>query len=335
MARRTILFTGKNELHLEEEPIPAPGPNELLVETTRTLISTGTELICLTRNFSPGTHWDAWVKYPFRVGYLNCGRVIGIGEGVTDWKVGDRVASRAGHTSHTVVGANHAFRVPENVSDDEACWLGLGKITQIGVRSAHQQLGDDVVIIGLGLIGQLVCQYARLNGAGNVIAIDTAPRRLEMATAHGATHMLNMSAADALARVQEITQCRRADVVYEVTGHPSVLATALPLARPFGTLLLLGDTGTPGGQTLTTDVVVRGVKIIGAHDSHPPHDAASDRPWPARRINELFLSYLARGQIRVKDLITHRYTPDRARNAYDLLLTDRQLTMGVMFEWST
>src|SRR5205814_9512209 len=64
------------------------------------LISTGTELICLTHNFAPGTHWDAWVKYPFGTGYLNAGRVIAVGPEVTGWHVGDRVASRGQHSSH-------------------------------------------------------------------------------------------------------------------------------------------------------------------------------------------------------------------------------------------
>jgi threonine dehydrogenase-like Zn-dependent dehydrogenase len=257
-----------------------------------------------------------------------------VGEGVTDWKIGDRVASRAGHTSHAIVSTSQAVRVPQEVSDDEACWMGLGKITQIGVRAAHQQLGDDVVIIGLGLIGQLVLQYSKLNGAGSIIAIDTAPKRLEFAAKHGATHTLNMSAADALPHVQAITRNRRADVVYEVTGHAPVLAGALPLARKFGTVLLLGDTGTPGAQTITNDIVFRGVKLIGAHDTHAPADATDDQPWSTPRINELFMSYVARGQIRVKDLITHRFPPESAPEAYGFLQRDRQSAMGVMFEWT-
>jgi 2-desacetyl-2-hydroxyethyl bacteriochlorophyllide A dehydrogenase len=335
MLRRSIVFTGANKVEMIEEPLPAPRAGELLIETTRTLISTGTELICLTRNFSPGTHWDGWVKYPFHVGYLSCGRVIGVGEGVSGWKIGDRVASRAGQTSHVVVHTSQAAHVPEDVSDDEACWMGLGKITQVGVRAAEQKLGDDVVIIGLGLIGQLVLQYARLSGAKSIVAIDTAPTRLEMAAKHGATHTLNLSAADALPRVREITGDRRADVVYELTGHAPVLAAALPLARRFGTVLLLGDTGHPGQQTITNDIVFRGVKLIGAHDTHPPTEATDHSPWSTPRINELFLEFLSRGQIRVKDLITHRFAPESAADAYELLLRDRQSTMAVVFDWAT
>src|SRR5512133_1658843 len=98
MSRRSIVFTGHNELSVIEESLPEPGEGQVLVQTTRSLISTGTELICLGRNFSPGTHWDAWVKYPFRTGYLNAGKIIAVGAAVTSVKVGDRVASRGYHS---------------------------------------------------------------------------------------------------------------------------------------------------------------------------------------------------------------------------------------------
>ena len=333
MKRKTIFFTGKEELELREEPIPEPGPGELLIEATRTLVSVGTEMIVYTRNFAPGTHWSYWAKYPFRAGYSCAGRVIGLGEGVTGWSIGDRAATRLGHSSHGTLQAADAARIPDGVSDEDATWVGLGKITQIGVRQARHQLGDDVVVIGLGPLGQLVTQYARLSGAREVIAIDTAERRLEMAAAHGATRTLRMTAAEALKPVEELTANRRADVVYEITGHPAVFATALPLARKMGTVVLLGDTGNPQLQNLTVDLVTRGLTIVGAHDGLPsfrPHELAR---WSTTEICELFLTYLARRQIRVADLITHRYQPEQAKECYTMLGTERDKSMGVIFEW--
>jgi 2-desacetyl-2-hydroxyethyl bacteriochlorophyllide A dehydrogenase len=351
--RQTLRFTGKEKVEIHEDPIPRPGPRQLLVQTTRSLISTGTEGIVFTRNFAPGTHYDSWVKYPFYPGYLNAGRVLEVGPGVSGWKVGDRVASRTNHTSHSLVDAwdpsagrgaggdstaftpsNVAVRIPEGVPDDAACWMGLGKIVQVGVRVADHKLGDSVAVVGLGLLGQLVVQYVRLSGAENIIAIDTAPVRLKMAAAHGATHTLQMTAAEALPEVERITAGRRADVVYDVTGHPAVFASALPLARRFGTLMLLGDTGTPSLQTLTPDIVIRGVRILGAHDSFPPVLPSAETRWSAVQIFELFLTYLARGQMRVDDLITHHYKPAQAAEAYAMLQKERLTAMGVEFDWT-
>ena len=95
MKRKSIIFTGKDQVQvIDEEPLPRPGPGDIQVQTTRTLISTGTEGIVLGRKFSPGTHYDTWVKYPFRPGYSHVGRVSAIGEGVSEFKIGDRVATR-------------------------------------------------------------------------------------------------------------------------------------------------------------------------------------------------------------------------------------------------
>jgi 2-desacetyl-2-hydroxyethyl bacteriochlorophyllide A dehydrogenase len=350
MKRLSVLFTGKERLEVVEEDEPKLREGELLVKTVRTMISTGTESTVYRRNFAPGTHWDQWVKYPFRPGYLHVGTVAEVGKGATGWKVGDRVASRSGHSSLVVVDAesasrasspeagdctpvNRAIRIPAEVSDDEAVWMGLGKIVQVGIRAAEHKLGDAVVVIGLGLLGQLVVQYTRLLGAAEVIAIDVSQKRLDMAARHGATTLLKMSAADALAAVKEVTGGHGADVVYDVTGHPAVLAAALPLARRFGSFILLGDPGAPNLQTLTPDVITRGVRIIGAHDGHPSQLPNPFVRWSALEMYELFLKYVSRRQMVLADLITNRFAPRDAEQAYTLLQTDRENAMGVVFDW--
>ena len=332
-----ILFTGKNRVEVVSETIPAPEPHEIQVRTRQSLISTGTECIVLGRKYAPGTHWDQWVQSQpsgFLPGYLNAGEVVAVGAQVQDFKRGDRVACRAGHRQLFNVAADRALPIPEGVSDEEATWFGLAKITQVGVRRAEHRLGDTVVVIGLGLLGQLVTQYARISGAREVIAIDTAPLRLELAKAHGATHTLKMGVENALDSVKEITQGRLADVVYDITGHPAVFAPALGLARRFGTLLLLGDTGSPGEQRLTSDVVVRGVKIVGAHDGHATATVTDTDFWTEHNMERLFFTYVARGQMKVTDLVTHHFSPQEAPEAYNLLQTDRDNVMGVVFDWT-
>lgn len=333
MQSLNVVFTGKTQLEIRQEPVAQPGPGQALVRTTRSLISTGTECICYTRNFAPGTHWDNWVKYPFYPGYSAAGVVLAVGEGVTQVKEGDRVALRSGHRQYHVVNAGSLMPIPEGVEDEAAPWFALACIVQNGVRRATHYLGDNVVIIGLGLLGQLAVQYIRLFGARQVIAIDTAPRRLEMALQGGATQVLNMGAAEAREQVLALTGGRGADVVYDVTGHPAVFQAALALPRRFGQLLLLGDTGEPSKQCLTSDVMTRGVTITAAHDCHPPEVADDYHFWTRDNMALLFFDYLARGQMNVDPLITHRFAPTEAAAAYDLLLTDRANAMGVIFEW--
>jgi threonine dehydrogenase-like Zn-dependent dehydrogenase len=191
-----------------------------------------------------------------------------------------------------------------------------------------------VVVIGLGLLGQLVVQYVRLMGAREIIAIDIALMRLNMARAHGATQTLQMDVEAAREQVFDLTGGRLADMVYDVTGHSPVFSHALGLARRFGKVLLLGDTGTPADQRLTNDVVTRGVKIVGAHDGDAPPTASDYAYWTQENMGQLFLTYLQRGQMRVEDLVTHRFSPQDAPQAYQLLETERVTVMGIVFDWT-
>lgn len=120
MQCRTIQFTGKDEVQVVDEAVEGASPGMLLIRTTRTLISAGTEGTVLSRRFAPGTHWDAWVNYPLCPGYCHVGRVIGVGEGVTGFDVGDRVVTRGKHASVVLEPAQRAIRIPDTVSDDDA-----------------------------------------------------------------------------------------------------------------------------------------------------------------------------------------------------------------------
>lgn len=334
MQSLNIVFTGANQIEVRRESVPALQPGQILVEGAKSLISTGTECICLARNFAAGTHWDNWVKYPFYAGYSHTGKVLRVAPDVTNVHVGERIAARVGHRQFFVTGANDVLPLRHDVSFEAGAWFALASIVQNGIRRAQLELGDSVVIIGVGLLGQLAVQYARLSGAREVIAIDLAPKRLEMARSHGATQVLQMGVGDAKEKVWELTKNRGADVVFDVTGHPAVFPHALGLARRFGKLLLLGDAGTPSQQCLTSDVMTRGVRIIGAHDGDAPPVASDYHFWTRDNMSALFFDYVARGQMNVEDLISHRYSPHDARQAYDFLLQDRSEAMGVIFDWS-
>jgi D-arabinose 1-dehydrogenase-like Zn-dependent alcohol dehydrogenase len=151
-------------------------PNGIICanEVTISTISTGTESICLGRKFAPGTHWDKWVKYPHPPGYLSAGEVLEVGPQATRFMTGDRVTCGALHRQFSTIEEGQALLIPEEISYEEAAWFLLAMTTQNAVRKAEHQMGDTVVVIGLGMLGQLVVQYVRLMGAREIIAIDTA-----------------------------------------------------------------------------------------------------------------------------------------------------------------
>jgi threonine dehydrogenase-like Zn-dependent dehydrogenase len=275
------------------------------------------------------------------------GEVVAVGPGVTSIKEGDRFALREPHKEYVTVSTvssetrqlltqppSQLYPVPGGLSDEEAPWAGLATIVQNGVRRAEQNLGETVIIIGLGLLGQLAVQYARLLGAKHVIALDLTKQRLEMAAAHGATVTLLLDVAEAREQVLRLTDGVGADVVYDVTGAAPVFSSALTLLRRFGRLVLLGDTGDPTQQHLTGDLITKGLSVIGAHDSNPPTESTDHTYWSKSRMVNLFFTYLSRGDMRVADLVTHRYSPLEAEQAYRLLCEDRASAMGVIFDWT-
>ncbi|MEA3346430.1 MAG: alcohol dehydrogenase catalytic domain-containing protein, partial [Chloroflexota bacterium] len=121
MKSTTIVFTGPRQVDLTEIEVPEPGPGEFTIQTLVSLMSMGTELICYRGEFEPGTHWHSWVKYPFYPGYSCVGRVIEVGEQVTDFHEGDRVFCNVSHRQYANI-SGAAVKVPDEISDEEASW---------------------------------------------------------------------------------------------------------------------------------------------------------------------------------------------------------------------
>ncbi|OGV72060.1 MAG: hypothetical protein A3K19_08210 [Lentisphaerae bacterium RIFOXYB12_FULL_65_16] len=334
MKSLVITFPAPRKVELIEQEIGDPAPGEILVQTLVSLISTGTEGICFRGDFDANSYWGQFMRYPHYPGYSNVARVTKVGQGVTQYQEGDRVFNVSSHRQYARVPVDHpkSAKLPECTADEDATWSWLTVVTQTGVRRAEQVMGETAAVLGLGPLGQLTVQYLRLIGLREIIAIDTVPERLDMAVAHGATAVFRGSAADAEPFVTERTNGQRADVVYDVTGHDSVFALAQKLTRTLGTVVLIGDAPHPSQQHLTHDVVRRQLKIVGTqNDFLPPQHAH----WCAAKQIPLFYLYLHRGQMRVSDLVSHRFAPADAAQAYALLEERRGSTLGVVFHWPT
>lgn len=330
MKSSNIVFTGTERAELRQEEVPSLPDDSMLVRTRMSLISTGTESNCFRGDVEEGTHWSNFLKYPFYPGYSNVGTVEQLGSGVEGFEVGDRVFSAGNHRELHIVKPPKR-KIPDDVSDESAVWSKLGTITQTGVRQANLEMGDTVAVVGVGPLGQLITQYARVMGAEEVLAIDPVKSRLAVAEAHGATRAFAGSAADAVPFVADHTGGRLADVVFDATGHFAVFPLALKLVRRFGTVLLIGDSPHPSRQVLTSDILARQITVRGTLNEH----LADERVWPTLRQVGLFFSYLQRGQMRVDDLITSRNDPSEAQQVYAGLLSDRAANIGVAFDWSS
>jgi 2-desacetyl-2-hydroxyethyl bacteriochlorophyllide A dehydrogenase len=329
-----LVFPKPMQISVCEEEVAPPEPGEVLCLATRSLISTGTETHCLRGIFDPGTNWASWVQYPFRPGYSMAARVVALGKDVTGFKEGDRVAASVSHQQYFRVPAHRAYLLPEGITDEDATWFNLACTTQLAIRRAELRLGETVGIVGLGILGQFITQYAWLSGARRVIGIDRLPVRLAAAREHGATHILDMDAQDARTKVASILGGRLLDVAFDVTGHPAALAPTIQLVRRLGRVVLAGDTPTPTQQFLGPGVVSNSVAILGIHGSTYPAVASEFAPWSHREMAMLFFDYLVQGRMRMADLVTHRHSPLDAPAVYDGLLRDRSAVIGAIFDWT-
>ncbi len=179
-----VLYADRGVVALESCPLPVPAAGQLLIRTTASLISPGTERAWfLGLANTPAT-------YPQTAGYSNVGQVVQVGAGVTGWQVGDRAASAAHHAAYVAVNAAECVPVPAGLADEEAAFFNLASIALQGVRKARVELGEPVVVIGGGLIGLMAVQLARLSGALPAMVVDKNPGRLEFAELIGADAVL-------------------------------------------------------------------------------------------------------------------------------------------------
>ena len=335
MLSRSLFFTRAFQAEWNDLELPEPGPGEVLIRTRKTLISTGTELTAYTGDFPPGSVWAGAVQYPWQPGYSSVGKVVAVGPEVTACEPGQRVASWGPHATHAIQPLSQMQAISDGVTDDQALFWNLGKTVMNGVRLAKIALGEAVVLVGTGILGQLAAQYAALSGAMPLVAVDLSDRRLEMARDHGATHTLIGGRDELEAGIREITRGHMADVAFEITGNQAVIPSVVRLVRRLGRVVLLGS---PRGKTeldFHDEVHTLGLQIIGAHVSTHPEMETPYNPWTPERNGQLFFDLVAAGRLRVDDLITHRYPWRDAPAAYEMLAADRSQAMGVVLEaWS-
>jgi len=309
--------------NLESFEFLGPGKNEILFESKCSLISPGTERAVLCG--LPG----ARRSFPYAPGYSAAGRIIKIGRNVKGFKVGDRVAGRAHHMSHETLSIDNLFKIPRDVSYNEACFIELGIITLQGIRKAAIKPGDRVVIVGQGLIGQLCNRLARVVGSCSIIAVASSRNREKTAMLPGgATEYIALS--ENSVTLQEI----QADIVIEAVGLPQAITTAMYCARNGGKVVLLGSSRGLGRDVdLWSLAQKKSLTIVGAHISALPEKDVSPGRWTYRQEGNLFLELLDTERLKVSDLITWCAAPGECNAVYELLALGGGEHIGIVFDW--
>ena len=184
------------------------------------------------------------LEQPLPLGYCNVGRVIDVGSGVQNFKVGDRVASNGQHAEYVSIPQNLVAHIPDNVSDDSAAFTVIGAIGLQGIRLIEPTMGETIVVVGLGLIGLLTSEMLLANGC-NVIGYDLDDKKVEIAKSMGVNAFNPNKANDPVNFVNENTNNIGADGVIITASSKSndIIADAAQMCRKRGRIVLVGIVG--------------------------------------------------------------------------------------------
>jgi predicted dehydrogenase/threonine dehydrogenase-like Zn-dependent dehydrogenase len=278
-------------------------------------------------------------------GYSAAGVVVGVGEEVADFQVGNRVACAgagiANHAELIDVPVNLAVRIPEGLGTDAASTVTLGAIALQGVRRVQPTLGETVGVIGLGILGQLAVQLLRAAGC-RVVGSDLDPTRIERALAHGLTHGVG-AGEDFAARCHELTDGFGADAVLitAATESDEVVRTAMQACRKKGRVVLVGDVGL---HLQRSDMYEKELDFListsygpGRYDDVYELEG-QDYPlgyvrWTENRNMEEYLRLLAEGRISLEGLGEESFPVDEAGAAYEALKSGETKPLLVLLSY--
>lgn len=338
---------------LEEVPAPVVRPGQVLIQTTRSLVSLGTERMLVEfgkANFlqkakqQPDKVKEVINKVktdglqptinavfnklgqPLPLGYCNVGTVIAVGKGVEDFKVGDRVASNGNHAEYVCIPKNLVAKIPDNITDDQAAFTVIGAIGLQGIRLINPTLGETIVVVGLGLIGLMTAQLLKANGC-NVIGFDFDNSKVQLANQLGIQAVNPGEGTDQVKFVLSETNGIGADGVIITASNKSneIISQAANMSRKRGRIVLVGVIGLDISRA---DFYEKELSFQVSCSYGPGrYDEAyeqkgEDYPlpyvrWTEKRNFEAVLQAISSGRINVEALITERILLEEYGKIYD------------------
>ena len=346
----------KGKAIVDEVPAPMVSSGNVLVKVAYSCISAGTEMAGM--KFSGQTIIQRALRQPQNIkkglnmikqkgilktknilksnfesgsftGNSASGTVVEVGVQVKDIKIGDRVAcvgvGYANHAEYIEVPKNLIVKIPKNLSFKEASTVTLGSIAMQGVRRAEVKLGENIAIIGMGILGQLVSQMVTAAGA-RVIAIDLDDRRLTIAQANGVKYILNLTKENIVDKVIKITEGYGVDsvIITAATSSKEPLAQAFQMCRKKGKVVLVGVVGMEINREdmykKELDFYISTSYGPGRYDPNY-EEKGMDYPyhyvrWTENRNMQEYLKMLSEGKIKLNNIIEKVYKIEEATRAY-------------------
>ena len=336
MKNRGIIFTDVNKAELVDKgELPILKENDVKVKTLFSTVSCGTEKANITADPNVAPDGAGKVLFPRQLGYSSSGIVEEVGEKVTSVKPGDRVVMHwSTHSEYNVLKETNVIKIEDdNISMQEAAVAFITSFSMAAIRKTRLEIGESVLVMGLGILGQIAIKLARLAGAVPIVAVDPVKERREEALKNGADFAFDPFEEDFAAKVKKVTN-GGANVCVEVTGVGSGLNGALDCMAKFGRVALLGCTRS---SDFTVDYYKKvhgpGITLVGAHTMARPN-VESHGGWFTHRDDIKAVLKLISGQrLDIKTMIKEVHTPDECSEVYTRLINDKNFPTLVQFDW--
>lgn len=338
MKMKIMTYTGPRRLVVSEIEAPPIAEDEVRVQTLFSGISHGTEMNVYrgqapffrrkldgsVRLFRPAAEREKWA-YPIRscdpgvwyMGYANVGKVIEVGSGVRAVQVGDIVYAHAPHQSQIVKKEADLVKLPSSVNPEHAVFFTNLMTTFNCILDASIKLGDVVVVSGLGVLGQLLVQLARLSGAFRVYGVEVFEKRADVALLNGADAVFNPRLCEDVAHeIRKLTNGRGADITIEASGNDKALNEAIRIAAPDTSVIALGwYQGPCHNLDLSEEFHHNRISIRCSQTGSV--NPCLRHMWDFERKKQVVLELMPK--LRLDNLITHRIPYDQVAEAYEMI----------------
>jgi len=342
MRGKRIRIPRQHEVHIEDFEIDdgALQGTEILLGTHYTLISPGTELAIYTALDEDVYKSGSWCSYPFSPGYISVGEVIKTGQHVSKISGGGAVFTYSNHASIARVDPTRTIclKLPADIDEKDSLFARMATIAMTALRVSDGELGDNVAVLGLGVVGNMAAQLFTLAGM-NVIGIDLIDERLKIAKKCGMRYAVNPSKEDVREKVMELTGGEGCEVTVEAIGNPRTIETCCQITKALGEVVLLGS---PRGEYATDLTKIlnyvhlwpRGcLTFKGAHEWRFPIHQVEGSKHSIERNTRIALRLISEGKLKVRDLVTHIVKPEEIKEAYEGLLNKKDEYLGVILDW--
>ena len=335
MKSRAIVFTDVNTAEFIEVETPLLPENSVKIKTMFSTISCGTEKANITGDPNISFAEKGKVVFPRRLGYSSSGIVEEVGKNVTSVKPGDKVVVCWGtHSEYNVVDEKNVVKIDdESVSMEEAAVALISTFPMAAIRKTRLEMGESVLVMGLGLLGQLAVKLARLSGAVPVVAVDPVKERREEALKNGADFAFDPFEDGFSDKVKEVTK-GGTNTCIEVTGVGGGLDGALDCMARFGRVALLGCTRS---SDFTIDYYKKvhgpGITLVGAHTVARPEEESHPGWFTHRDDIGAILKLISGGRLELKSMIKETHKPQECFDVYTRLVNDKNFPVLVQFDW--